>query len=471
MPGDGGGRVLVVGAGPAGLWAGWRAAMAGHQVTVVERAPQVGGMAASIEVGGLRVDLGSHRLHPSSPPALLAGLRSLLGPDLQTRPRNGRIDLDGRWLGFPLRTGDLLRHTPPRFALGAAFDAATGPFRRPASDTFAEVVRAGLGPTVADGFYEPYVRKIWGTSPADLSGDLARRRVSASSPGALLRRVVRGSRPEGQVFHYPRRGFGAISEVLADAAVGAGVELLLDTEVVGLDPGHDDRPAVVDVAAPGGELRSITADLVWSTAPVADLATRTRPAPPAEVLEAVGRLEHRGLVLVYLTLPLQQWTTFDAHYLPGTAHLAARVSEPRNYRDSASDPHGITVVCAEVPATVGDAVWTASDADLAARLLDDFRRLGLPAVAPADVTTVRLPRVYPLYRPGFEWDLVALEWWLAEHPRLVSFGRQGLFVPDNTHHALAMADAAANALRSDGRFDRHAWAKARAGFHHHVVED
>ncbi|MBA3280737.1 MAG: FAD-dependent oxidoreductase, partial [Acidimicrobiia bacterium] len=105
-------RIVVVGAGPAGLWAGWRAAKAGHQVTIVDRAPQVGGMAASIEVGGLRVDLGSHRLHPSTPSGVLAGLQGLLGDDLQVRPRNGRIHLAGRWLGFPLRTADLLRNTP-----------------------------------------------------------------------------------------------------------------------------------------------------------------------------------------------------------------------------------------------------------------------------------------------------------------------------------------------------------------------
>ncbi len=466
-----GAQLLVIGAGPAGLWAAWRAAMAGHHVTLVERAPHVGGMAASIEVGGLRVDLGSHRLHRSSPPALLAGVRSLLGPDLQTRPRHGRIDLDGRWLAFPLRTGDLLRRTPPRFAAGAAFDAATAGLRHARTDSFAEVVRAGLGPTVADGFYEPYVRKIWGTSPEDLSGDLARRRVSATSSGALLRRVVRASRSGGQVFLYPRRGFGAISEVLADAAVAAGVDLRLGTEVVGIDLGDGSRPASVDVDGPGGEARSLGADLVWSTAPLSDLARSTRPAPPAEVLDAVARLEHRGLVLVYLTLPLQQWTPFDAHYLPGAGHLAARVSEPRNYRDSADDPHGVTVVCAEVPASVGDPVWNASDADLATRLLDDFARLGLPVIAPDEVTTVRLSRVYPVYRPGFEWDLVALEWWLADHPRLVTFGRQGLFVPDNTHHALAMADAAAGALAADGTFDHDAWARSRAAFRHHVVED
>src|SRR5262245_30922951 len=105
--------VLIVGAGPAGLTAAWRAADAGHDVVLLEASTAVGGMAASLEVGGQRVDLGSHRLHPSAAPHLLGALRSLLGDDLQTRPRHGRLHLRGRWIGFPLRTSELVRRLPP----------------------------------------------------------------------------------------------------------------------------------------------------------------------------------------------------------------------------------------------------------------------------------------------------------------------------------------------------------------------
>ena len=105
--------MVVLGAGPAGLAAAWRAAERGRSVLVLERAPAVGGMAASFEVAGVRVDHGSHRLHPATPPAVLGPLRELLGDDLQTRPRNGRLRLYGRWLVFPLRPGELLRELPP----------------------------------------------------------------------------------------------------------------------------------------------------------------------------------------------------------------------------------------------------------------------------------------------------------------------------------------------------------------------
>jgi len=462
----------VVGAGPAGLAAAWRAALAGHEVVVVERGREVGGLAGSFQVAGLRVDHGSHRLHPATPPHLRAALRDLLGDDLQVRPRHGRIRLLDRWVAFPLRTGDLLRRMPPAFAARAARDAVTGPLRRPRADTFGEVVRAGLGPAVLDAFYAPYARKLWDTAPDDLAGELARRRVSAASPLDVARRLVRGARPEGRTFLYPRTGFGAIAEALAESAVAAGAEIRLGRSVERLVA--QGRAVNGD----GWELhlddgRRLDVDRVWSTAPLAALARRVGPplAAPAPALDAAGRLRHRAMVLLYVVLDQPRWTEYDAHYFPGPEVAASRVSEPRNYRDSAKDPADVTVLCAELPCWVGDATWEGPDDVLAARLADELARAGLPAVRVAHAESRRSPHVYPVYRTGFADDLGALEAWAHGLPSFETFGRQGLFTPDNTHHALAMGWAAAEALTSDGGWDDPAWRAARDGFRDFVVED
>jgi protoporphyrinogen oxidase len=457
--------IAVVGAGPAGLAAAWRAAVAGHEVVVLERSPRVGGMAGSFEVAGLRVDHGSHRLHPATPPAILGALRDLLGDDLQTRPRHGRIRLLDRWLAFPLRTADLLRRTPRGFALRAAVDAATGPLRRPRADTFGEVVRAGLGPAVLDAFYGPYAHKLWDTDAAELAGELARRRVSASSPADIVRRLVRGSRPEGRVFLYPRRGFGEITEAVAGAAVDAGADLRLGCGVTGLKHAADGWSITLDDGT------TVDAAQVWSTAPLPALGGMIEPPPPPEAVAAAGRLRHRGLVLLYLVLDRPRWTEFDAHYFPGPDVLAARVSEPRNYRDDPDQPDDRTVLCAEIACWEGDDVWSASDADLAARLAGELAAAGLPEPVPAQVESRRLPRVYPVYRPGFAADLSRFEAWAGDLGGFVTFGRQGLFTPDNTHHALAMGWGAADALRPDGTFDAQRWLAVRDGFRSFVVED
>jgi protoporphyrinogen oxidase len=449
--------IVVVGAGPAGLAAAWGAARSGHDVTVVDRADHVGGMAASRTVAGLPVDHGSHRLHPSTDPALLAELRELLGDDLQVRPRHGRIELAGRWVGFPLRTGDLLRNLPPSFAAGAAVDSLTSPLRRPRADTFDARLRAGLGRTVVGSFYGPYSHKLWDTAAADLDGDLARKRVSAGSPVAIARKLLRGASPEGRTFLYPRRGFGQIPEAIADAARALGADIRLGVGV-----------ARIDLAAPSVTLDDGTvlrADSVLSTMPVGALSAMAG-GPALE-------LRHRAMLLVYLVLDQPRWTEFDAHYLPDPAHPVARLSEPKNYRDSPDDPPGTTVLCAEVACWEGDDLWSSPPDALGRVVAEALASEGLPPVTPTAVEVVRLPRVYPVFEPGYAWKLARVEAWLAAEagPRVVTLGRQGLFVPDNTHHVLAMGRAAAACLRADGTMDLAAWSAARAAFRQFVVED
>jgi len=456
--------VVVLGAGPAGVGAAYRAARAGHRVVVLERSTVPGGAAGSFEVAGIRVDHGSHRLHPSIDPPILAELRRLLGDELQERPRNGRIRLAGRWIAFPLRPGDLARRLPRDFALAAARDALTAPLRRPRRDTFAEVLRAGLGPTMCERFYFPYARKIWGVEPDELSGAQARRRVAAASPSRLLRRVLRGSREGRSVFHYPRGGFGRIVEVLAEAAAEAGAEFRYGTAVTGVDLAADG----VRVRTDGGA--AVDAARAWSTLPLPMLARLATPEPPAGLLAAAGQLEFRAMLLVYLVLDRPRYTEFDAHYLPEPSTPVTRVSEPRNYRDG-GDPPDRTVLCAELPCTAGDYLWSLGDAELGALVEDGLARQGLPRPGAAAVHVRRLPHAYPVYRAGFERAFAPLDAWAGAQPRLLTFGRQGLFAHDNSHHALAMAWAAADALGSDGSFDDGAWAAARERFAAHVVED
>jgi protoporphyrinogen oxidase len=169
-------------------------------------------------------------------------------------------------------------------------------------------------------------------------------------------------------------------------------------------------------------------------------------------------------------VPVDQWTTTDAHYFPEANVSVTRVSEPKNYFGERT-PQGRTILCAEVPCTVGDRLWSMTDAEIGRLVADDLARCEIPLPKPpTEVFTRRLRQAYPLYLMGYEKHLETVESWFATLPGWLSYGRQGLFAHDNTHHALFMAYSAVDCLQ-DGRFDQTKWEGYRQIFKTHVVED
>lgn len=470
-------RVLILGGGPAGVGAARELARRGHgHATLLEAGAHYGGNAGSFEFGGQWLDYGSHRLHPATDPAIMADIRALLGADLKDRPRHGRIRLLGKWIHFPLKPVDLLLRLDKRFAVGTLRDmvAKKLPGRASDGDTFESVIRANLGSTIAEEFYLPYAVKLWGRDPKELSGVQARKRVAAGSFGKLVRKVlsaVPGFKPPGAGrFFYPVRGFGQISEAYAADAARLGADMRLGWRMTRIEmPAGERAPWRVHAASASGS-EVLEAEYLWSTIPVTLLARAMASGVPAEVLAAAERVTYRSMILIYLQLSVEQFTEYDAHYFPGANTRITRLSEPKNY-SALGRPKGTTILCAELPCALGDDVWSMSDAELGRLLADDLAGCGLPLpVQPTAVFTRRLPQAYPIYLMGYEEPLARLERWVESVPRLLSYGRQGLFQHDNTHHALAMAYGAVDCMQS-GAFDAARWSELRKVYAKHVVED
>lgn len=468
-------KTAILGGGPAGAGAARRLRQLDRsEVVLFEQGERVGGNAGTFERNGHLLDYGSHRLHPASDAEVLEDIRELLGEELLDRPRHGRIRLLGRWVHFPLKPGDLFLKLDKRFAAGVIGDMAKRTFggKGEVEDTFSSVLRANLGATICDHFYFPYARKIWGLDPDQMSGVQARRRVSAGSFGKLIKKVAGQfpglKKPTTGRFYYPRGGFGRITEAYAEAAAADGARILTGHRVTAMERVNDGW--LMRWANRDGGTGEERVDRVWSTIPLTVLVRLMGDAAPANAVEATRGIDYRAMILVYLELDVDQFTEYDAHYFPGADLTITRLSEPKNYA-ARSEPKGRTVLCAELPCDRDGEVWNESDEELGRRVVRDLENSALPLVRPpTDVWTARLPHAYPIYQRGYEESLDVLRDYAEGLPDFLSFGRQGLFAHDNTHHALFMAYAAADCVR-DGQFDESAWADYLKIFATHVVED
>ena len=118
-------RVVILGAGPAGITAAWRLTELGYPVTVLERDDAVGGMARTINVGNYAVDFGPHTFHireTEESRTVLAKIQRFFGEDPLILTRGTRVLLRGKEYVYPLEMLQVLTGVSPLLSARIIFD-------------------------------------------------------------------------------------------------------------------------------------------------------------------------------------------------------------------------------------------------------------------------------------------------------------------------------------------------------------
>lgn len=335
-------RVVVLGAGLAGLSAAYHLRQRGVQPVVLEREAEVGGACRTLEQDGFRFDFTGHLLHLGRAEGRKLVEELGIARRLRRHIRRAGVALAGTVTPYPIQI-----HThrlPPAMRRDclAGFLAARELPEAPEIASFAEWARSRFGDGLCRHFFFPYNEKLFCARAEEFTAAWTGRYV----PRPALQDVLDGAfglyrQPVGYnaTFQYPREGG---IRLLADTLAAHVPEVRLGTPVTALHLGE----RAVELAT--GE--RVPWDRLIATAPLSHLAAMTADLP-AKAREAAGRL--RAVAVLNLNLGVEGPPPRREHwlYVPQARFPFYRVGIPSNHGKLA--PPGCHTLSVEVSVPAG----------------------------------------------------------------------------------------------------------------------
>ena len=247
-------KVIIIGAGPAGLTAGYELLKNKdeYDVTILEESQDIGGISKTVKYNGNRMDIGGHRFF-SKDSRVMDFWKELM-------PIQGENSFDDEKLGRekPLEKGGpnpekedtvmLLRTRVSRIyylkkffdypislklqtftnmglirTIKAGFSYLKTIFVKKKEDSLENFYINRFGKVLYSMFFEKYTEKLWGRHPSEISADWGAQRVKGLSIKAVIKdafsKIFGGNKNKKDVetslieqFWYPKYGPGQISK-------------------------------------------------------------------------------------------------------------------------------------------------------------------------------------------------------------------------------------------------------------------
>ncbi|MFF5366943.1 protoporphyrinogen oxidase [Streptomyces sp. NPDC013187] len=304
------GRVVVIGAGIAGLAAAHRLLDRGARVTVLEASGRIGGKLLPGEVAGARVDLGAESMLARRPEAVALAREVGLADRLQP-PATATASLWTRGALRPFPRGHVMGVPGTASALAgvlseeglARIEQDAELPRTEVGDDVAvgEYVARRLGREVVDRLLEPMLGGVYAGDAYRISMrsavpqlfQVARAHTSLTAGVRELQAKAAASQQTGPVFMGIRGGIGTLPLAVADSVWARGAEILTRTPVTELRRTPEGGWQVAS-----GE-REWRADAVIVAAPAPAAARLLRAESPGAAAE-LDAVEYASMALVTL---------------------------------------------------------------------------------------------------------------------------------------------------------------------------
>ena len=310
-------KVLIIGAGPAGLTAAYELMdkSKNHEVIVFEESNCFGGISRTVNYKGNRMDMGGHRFFSKVPEVndwwqkmlptqgampyddVVLGRSSTVvpnGPDpektdrvMLRRNRLSRIFFNSKFFDYPI---SLKFSTIKNMGFGTTivvgFSYLKTIFHKREEKTLEDFYINRFGKKLYSMFFENYTENLWGRHPSEISPEWGAQRVKGLSIKAVLKDIFgkifkkKNRKVETSLideFAYPKLGPGQLWDITAAEFKRMGGKIVMNAKVVELIKKGDRLTGLV--YEQNGKRITVNGDYIISSMPVKDLVLGMNGVP------------------------------------------------------------------------------------------------------------------------------------------------------------------------------------------------
>ena len=460
---------VVLGAGPAGLTAGYLLSKQGLPVVILEAEKQVGGIAKTAVRDGYRFDLGGHRFFTKAK-EVDALWHEIMREEFLERPRMSRIYWNKKFLDYPLRGPDVIMKLGP-FELTRAFLSYLWAAVKPKGqeDTFEQWVSNRFGKRLFNLFFKSYTEKVWGVPTSEIRAEWAAQRIKGLSFFSAAKSAFFGNRDDKiksliSKFNYPRYGPGQMWETMTDDIQRLGGQVLLEHQVTKLEFEGD---RCVRVYA--GD-RAFEPSAVISSLPLRNTVGMAEPHPRGEVIAAAKGVRYRDFLTVAVVLDGEDLFPDNWIYIHEPGVKVGRIQNFRSWSPWMVPDKGKACVGLEYFCFAGDELWETADDDLVQMAMGELEELGLARRDQLEFGFVeRVPKAYPMYDAEYAERVSTIRSWLDGLDNFIQVGRNGLHRYNNSDHSMLTAMRAVDNFVKGA--DHDIWAVNAESVYHEEEDD
>lgn len=484
-------KVIIIGAGPAGLTAGYELLKDNeeYEVVILEEDKQVGGISKTVRYNGNRMDIGGHRFFskdenvmkfwedlmpiqgaPSYDDKKLNREKPLKegGPNpekedkvMLVRDRVSRIYYLKKFFDYPV---SLKLETFTNMGLvrtiKSGFSYLKSIFVKKEETSLENFYINRFGKVLYGMFFEKYTEKLWGRHPSVISADWGSQRVKGLSITAVIKDMFRkifnpkSKKVETSLieqFWYPKYGPGQLWETLADEFEKKGGKILKEHSVQKINIEGNKIVSVECVY--DGKIEVFSGDIFISSMPLKDLVEDMKEeVVPEDIKKIATGLPYRDFMTVGLLLKkldLKNKTKMQTLgnivpdcwiYVQEPDVKLGRIQIFNNWSPyMVSKPEEQVWIGLEYFCNEGDEYWNMSDEEFTKFAIKELVSMGI--IEENDVLDShreRVKKAYPAYFDTYD-EIDKLIAYLNEFDNLYCVGRNGQHRYNNMDHSMVTA--------------------------------